>query len=93
MNVTSPIYFRRDSPRAATNRHAATNPGRARAIAAYARLTPIILRMAATGLTLEQIADDLDTAGNRTRRGAAFRDATVWRILSRVGAHAGVRRR
>jgi hypothetical protein len=92
-NATNLVDLRHEATRTTPNREADWNFSRTKAMAAHARLTPLIVRMAASGLTLDQIADDLNTAGNRTRRGAPFRDATVWRILSRVGSHAGSRRR
>ena len=36
----------------------------------------------AKGHTLQQVADDLNQAGYRTRRGRSFQATTVWRLLS-----------
>jgi hypothetical protein len=54
---------------------------RALAVDAYADLAPAIVSMRAEGLSLRQIAGRLNAEGHTTRRGKAWNQVQVMRVL------------
>jgi DNA invertase Pin-like site-specific DNA recombinase len=57
---------------------------KAQADEAYRELTPMIQELRAAGFTLQEIADRLDAAGYRTRRGKTWNAMQVSRVLKRA---------
>lgn len=67
---------------------------RARALAAQAvkadadgfarHVAPVVLRMKGAGMTMQQMADELNTQGNRTARGGKWHASTVCALLARL---------
>jgi DNA invertase Pin-like site-specific DNA recombinase len=65
----------------------------ARALEDMADVTPIAAKMAATGSTLQDIADHLNEDGCVTRMGSTWSATQVARLLDRAGVHRTDRRR
>jgi DNA invertase Pin-like site-specific DNA recombinase len=57
---------------------------KANANAAYTDLAPMVAELRAEGLSLRQIADRLNADGQTTRRGAAWNQVQVKRVLDRA---------
>jgi DNA invertase Pin-like site-specific DNA recombinase len=64
---------------------AAAQANRARATAAYASITPMILELRGEGLSLQAIANILNAEGLTTRRGMPWNSVQVGRVLARAG--------
>jgi Recombinase len=58
--------------------------GRARAIEAYAGLTPLILELEAGGFSQRRIADRLNAIGHTTRTGKPWGKMQVRRVIDRA---------
>ena len=53
---------------------------------AYSDLAPIVLELRGRGLSQQAIADELNSQGHTTRRGKAWNQVQVMRILQRTGS-------
>jgi hypothetical protein len=62
---------------------------KAKALAAYERITPRIVRMREAGFTPAEIAAIPNEAGETARKGSKFHGDTVRRILRRVRSSVG----
>jgi DNA invertase Pin-like site-specific DNA recombinase len=65
-------------------RKAATESIRAKAVQAYADLPPMLIELRGQGLSLQAIAQRLNSEGQTTRRGKPWNPVQVARVLQRV---------
>ena len=85
LGVARPDGGRLSPEASARGRLAAVKAIREKARAAYADLAPMIRELRGEGLSLQRVADVLNSEGHTTRRGMPWNPVQVGRVLERVG--------